>query len=254
MATRYAGTNAVIGADLRNEPHAGATWGDGNTATDWRAAAQRAGDAVLAANPNLLIIVEGVQFYGSTPSAWWGENLMGVATAPVTLQFADGSPAGARLVYSAHDYGPDLCGSGCPWFNSTTTYASLVNTWNQYWGYIVADPTKPYAAPVWIGEFGTCNSQQTCVNASNPGSQGQWFSSFVRYLAERHLSWCYWSLNGTQSTSPPDQRVYGAIDWYGLLRRDWSGPVPWVHDALTGILSDSALGRTAQRAASGPPS
>ena len=30
LATQYAGNSTVIGADLSNEPHAGATWGDGN--------------------------------------------------------------------------------------------------------------------------------------------------------------------------------------------------------------------------------
>lgn len=252
MATRYAVNNVVIGTDLRNEPHAAATWGDGNGSTDWHAAAQRAGNAVLAANPNLLVIVEGIQFYGTAPSAWWGANLMGVATAPVVLQFPDGTPAGGRLVYSAHDYGPDMCGGGCPWFGPTTTYASLASMWDQYWGYIAADPTKPYAAPVWIGEFGTCNYQKQCVIADDPGSQGQWFSSLVRYLAERHLSWSYWSANGTQSTG--GQRVYGALDWYGLLRRDWSGPVPWVQDALGGILTDAAQGRPSQNPPPSPAS
>ncbi len=36
LAQRYAGNPTVIGADLHNEPHGNATWGDGNPATDWR--------------------------------------------------------------------------------------------------------------------------------------------------------------------------------------------------------------------------
>src|SRR5205823_2484052 len=132
---------------------------------------------------------------------------MGVAQAPVSLQFADGSSAHSQLVYSAHDYGPDMCGTGCPWFNSSTSYATLSAIWDQYWGYIAADSTAAYAAPVWVGEFGTCNFQQTCVTDTTPGSQGQWFSSLVRYIAERRLSWAYWSVNGTQSTG--GQRTYG---------------------------------------------
>jgi endoglucanase len=236
LAARYAGSNTVIGLDLRNEPHATATWGDGNAATDWRAAAQRAGNAALAVNPNVLIIVEGVQFYGSAPSAWWGSNLMGVATAPVQLQYANGSSARDRLVYSAHDYGPAMCGSGCPWFNSTTTYASLAQVWDSYFGYIVADPSRPYAAPLWIGEFGTCNNQKTCVQDTTPGSQGQWFASLVQYLSDRHLGWAYWSTNGTQSSGAT--RSYGQPEGYGLLSPDWSTPTPFVHAALHGIMQD----------------
>jgi endoglucanase len=110
--------------------------------------------------------------------------------------------------------------------------------WDQYWGYITADPSAAYAAPVWIGEFGTCNFQQQCVTDTTPGSQGQWFSSLVRYLAERHLSWAYWSMNGTQSTG--GDRTYGALDWYGLLRQDWSAPTPWLPTVLQSIMQDGA--------------
>ncbi len=62
LVTRYKNYSCVIGVDLHNEPHASATWGDGNVATDWAAAAQRAGNAVLTINSNLLIIVEGIEF------------------------------------------------------------------------------------------------------------------------------------------------------------------------------------------------
>ena len=47
LAQRYRNQANVIGADLKNEPHGRATWGDG-AATDWRRAAERAGNAVLA--------------------------------------------------------------------------------------------------------------------------------------------------------------------------------------------------------------
>lgn len=238
MAARYAVNNVVIGADLRNEPHGPATWGDGNASTDWRLAAQRAGDAVLVADPHLLIMVEGIQYYGGTAGYWWGGNLMGVANAPVSLTFADGTSARSQLVYSAHDYGPDNCQTGCPWFNATTTYASLAALWDQYWGFISADPGKSYAAPVWVGEFGTCNYNVQCVTDTRPGSQGQWFSSLVQYIASRNLSWAYWSANGTQSTA--GDRVYGALDWYGFFSRDWTAPVAWLNSELAGIEHDSS--------------
>jgi aryl-phospho-beta-D-glucosidase BglC (GH1 family) len=230
LAQRYAGSNVVIGADLRNEPHGPATWGDGNPATDWHLAAERAGDAVLAANPTLLVIVEGIQFYGAGGSYWWGGNLMGVADAPVGLRFRDGSSARSQLVYSAHDYGKDNCAAGCPWLNATTTYSSLAQIWDQHWGYIAEDPTKPYAAPVWLGEFGTCNYAPTCVADPTPGSQGQWFSSLLLYLQQHNFGWAYWTANGTQSTAPT--RSYGAQDWYGLFSKDWSTPVPTLDSAL----------------------
>ena len=51
LATRYPGQDTVIGIDLHNEPHDPACWGCGDTATDWRLAAQRAGNAVLVGQP-----------------------------------------------------------------------------------------------------------------------------------------------------------------------------------------------------------
>ena len=90
--------------------------------------------------------------------------------------------------------------------------------------------------PVWVGEFGTCNYGKSCVEGDTPGSQGQWFASLVRYLGERHLGWCYWSVNGTQSSA--GGRVYGSLDWYGLLGMTWLAPVPYLHDALRPIQTD----------------
>ncbi len=43
LASRYANVSNFIGLDLKYEPHGMATWGTGNTATDWDLAAARAG-------------------------------------------------------------------------------------------------------------------------------------------------------------------------------------------------------------------
>jgi endoglucanase len=203
MANRYKGNSTVVGMDLRNEPHTqsystygtGSTWGTGNTATDWNLAAQKAGNAILAVNPSLLIAVEGISDWvndsGTTVSDWWGGNLQAVATHPVQLSVAN------RLVYSAHDYGPHEYAQ--TWFNSSTTYASLSAVWDKNWGYIA----KQGIAPLWVGEFGTPNGA-TDVSDSTAGSQGQWFSGIVQYLKSNNLSWTYWALNG--------EDAYGLVD------------------------------------------
>ena len=96
-------------------------------------------------------------------------------------------------MYSAHDYGPVLFQQ--TWFNSSTTSASLNAVWNKFWGYIYAQNI----APVWVGEFGTDNSASD-VSSSAPGSQGQWFSSLVSYIASnKWMGWTYWALNGEDS-------------------------------------------------------
>ena len=195
LATRYLGNPTVIGVDLRNEPHnaysGGACWDCGG-ANDWHLAAARAGNAVLAINPNLLVFVEGNDAYNND-FYWWGGNLEGVATSPVTLSVPN------RLVYSAHDYGPNEYAQA--WFNGSTTSASLAAVWTKHWAYISQQGT----APVWLGEFGTENQDIDVQNSAN-GSQGQWFSSLVSFLKSNPtLSWTYWALNGEDS--------YGLLDY-----------------------------------------
>jgi len=214
MAVRYSssqftfnGNPTVIGFDLRNEPHLqtstganGSCWtGDTetngcpvtNTAQNWPVAAQTAGNAIQAINPNLLIFVEGNDCYNGD-CAWEGEMLMGVATHPVVLNVPN------QLVYSAHDYGPNLYAQ--PWFNSNTSQASLNAVFNQYWGYLVSQNI----APVWLGEFGTTNTT-TDIQSTTPGSQGQWFQGIVSYLQNNpNVNWTYWALNGNDD--------YGLLD------------------------------------------
>ena len=106
LARRYARAWNVFAADLNNEPHGRATWGDGNKQTDWRAGAERLGAAVLAANPRLLCFVEGTAG-GAVPiqtpePCFWGGGLCSAVAAPVML------PVPRRLVLSPHVYGPGV--------------------------------------------------------------------------------------------------------------------------------------------------
>ena len=80
MAERYLNNPLVIGADLRNEVRGitredgtvtYALWGSGRVKQDWNLAAEEAGKRVLAANPDMLVIVGGI-VYGNvlTPAVW----------------------------------------------------------------------------------------------------------------------------------------------------------------------------------------
>jgi endoglucanase len=193
LTRRYANDPTVIGMDLRNEPHNansnGACWSCGGP-NDWHLAAQRAGNAVLAINPHLLIFVEGVDAF-ENDFYWWGGNLEGVHSAPVRLKIPN------QLVYSAHDYGP--AESGQSWLNPAMTDASLRAVWTRHWAYIM----QQNIAPVWLGEFGT-----TTVSTDPPtvaeSLQTRWFQSLTQFLSsDVRLSWSYWTLNGN--------------DRYGLL-------------------------------------
>jgi len=199
LAERYANNPTVIGADLHNEPHGDATWGDGNPATDWRMAAELAGNAILAVNPNWLIFVEGIQTYDGQ-STWWGGNLMGVAQYPVVLNLP------GHVVYSAHDYPASVYQQS--WFSAANYPNNLPSVWTQYWGYIYQDNI----APVWLGEFGSF--LQTT-------SDQEWASALVSYIdggvtggalpaGDLGISWTWWSWNPNSG------------DTGGILQDDWT--------------------------------
>ena len=199
LAERYESNSAVIGMDLRNEPHhagsSGACWDCGGV-RDWHLAATRAANAILSRNPRLLIFVEGVDTYG-TDTSWWGGNLEGVRRSPVRLSIP------GRLVYSVHEYGPAEYNQ--PWFNGTTSFDTLTALWRRRWAYI----SEAGTAPVWVGEFGTPNFESD-IRSSERGSEGQWFSCLIQFLNQRPaIGWTYWGVNGE--------------DRYGLLGAGYSG-------------------------------
>lgn len=225
LAQRYLGNDAVIGVDLRNEPHTagsgpwtvnaylhrGATWGPyrgvANPATDWRQAAERAGNAVLAINPRLLIIVEGLPLYpvatapNGVASSWWAGLLIPVRQYPVRLNVPH------QLVYSVHQYGPRKY--SMPWFRRLT-YRALHRVWHNQFAFLLHRPAAPYAVPLFLGEFGTCSSDPQCVTGT--GSQGVWFQALVRFLREhRRVGWGFYALNGTNSNDCAANN--GLLNW-----------------------------------------
>ncbi|WP_435269986.1 cellulase family glycosylhydrolase [Streptomyces sp. 1222.5] len=193
LAARYLGDTAVIGIDLHNEPHDPACWGCGDAATDWRLAAERAGNAVLSVNPDLLVFVEGVQTVGGQ-SYWWGGNLAGAGSAPVRLNVQ------GRLVYSAHDYATSVAQQ--PWFGDASFPANMPGIWDKYWGYLF----KQNTAPVLLGEFGT--TLQSTVDQ-------KWLAALVDYLRPTgtygadSFNWTFWSWNPNSG------------DTGGILKDDW---------------------------------
>ena len=193
LAARYRDDANVIGADLKNEPHGEATWGTGG-ATDWRRAAERAGNAVLSVNPRWLILVEGIE--GSVPGgklsgSWWGGNLEGVRTAPVRLSRPD------RIVYSPHEYGPGVFYQ--PWFQGSDVAGALADRWQKGFGYIADQGI----APLLVGEFGG-------RDVGLDTAEGRWQRQFLDYLSRTGASWTYWSWN-------PDSGDTG-----GVLNDDWT--------------------------------
>ena len=202
LANRYANDPTIIGADLFNEPKRSATWGTTSPATDWNKAAERCGNAILAANPNWLIIVEGVERYNNQ-TTWWGGNLKGVAVNPVVLSVPN------KLVYSMHDYPKSVYAQ--TWFNDPTYPNNLDDVWQSHWGYIFLNQT----APLLLGEFGTnyvTLSDQQWLDKLTDYIDGDFNLDGTRELGsgQMGMSWTYWSLNPNSG------------DTGGILADDWT--------------------------------
>jgi endoglucanase len=200
LAKRYAGNDTVIGADLHNEPHGSATWGSDDPATDWCLAAERAGNAILEVNPNLLILVQGVEQYQGE-YYWWGGNLMGVRDHPVRLN----QPG--QLVYSPHTYGPGVYPQA--WFNDPAFPNNMPGIWDKHWGYV----QREGLAPLILGEFGG----RSVAN----DKEGIWQKALVAYLRENQISYLYWTLNPNSG------------DTGGILMDDWQSVDPQKKELLS---------------------
>ena len=208
LATRYKNQVNVIGADLKNEPHGQASWGTNDQATDWRLAAERAGNAILETNPNWLIVVEGVE--KNVPGQklayhWMGANLEGVERFPVRLSKPN------KLVYSPHEYGPGVYNQ--PWFNESTFPNNLESRWETGWNYIA---TKGIA-PILIGEFG---GRQVDTSSK----EGIWQWKLVDFIGQKNLSFSYWSWNPNSA------------DTGGILQDDWRTVNAAKQELLQGLL------------------
>ena len=197
VADRYKDNDTIIGYDLKNEPHGKASetphaiWNDSDNPNNWKKVAERAGNAVLDANPHALIIIEGIQIYPTDISknnfqstddddyynTWWGANLMAVKKFPIDF----GSPErNAQIVYSPHDYGPKVFEQ--PWFEGGFTYESLMkDAWYDYWLYI----QEENIAPIFVGEWG----------GFMEGDNLKWMEYFRQLIAEKHLHHTFWCFN-----------------------------------------------------------
>jgi len=205
LAKRYKGNNTVIAFDLENEPHGritagGAQWGTGVAGKDWRQAAEKCGNAILKENPDVLIIIEGVEQVGSD-MYWWGGNLSGVKDHPIVLSKPE------KLIYSPHEYGPEVFAQ--PWFSEAAFPGNLAAIWDAHFGYL----NKNKQSHLFVGEFGIGDA------TAAEGRAGVWFDTFLKYMGQDY-SWTFWCLNPNSG------------DTGGLLKYDWVSVEQWKLDKL----------------------
>ena len=230
VTERYQDNDTILAMDIKNEPHGGpaenprAKWDSSTDQDNWKHTCETAGQRILAINPRLLILCEGIAIYpvdgvswDSTDGAdyhftWWGGDLRGARDHPVDL-----SEHQAQLVYSPHDYGPSV--HRMPWFEGDDwDRASLeADVWDPNWLYLHKENT----APLLIGEWG---------GHLDNGPNQKWMTALRDLIAEERLHQTFWCINPN------------AGDTGGLLLNDWKTwdeakyallrPALWQHEGL----------------------
>lgn len=205
----------MVGADLYNEVRRDVlddpNWGLGDE-HDWFAASQRAGDRILnEANPNLLIIIEGINWVGLPVDGFPHSR---PTLEPVrTLSHQLAKPG--KLVYSAHFYGytgPNHSGATGTGETHDPRYQDLtreeLHDVLRRQAFFVTEEGEPYTAPLWISEFGAASDEQ------DPKARA-WFDNFVDFLIDNDADFAYWPLVGWHED--------GQADGWGLVRWDGEG-------------------------------
>ncbi|PYG86533.1 aryl-phospho-beta-D-glucosidase BglC (GH1 family) [Ruminiclostridium sufflavum DSM 19573] len=224
LADKYKNDDTILALDLKNEPHGKrgytgdtcpdtiAKWDDSKDENNWKYASEQCAKAILAENPNLLIMIEGIEQYPKTEKgytyntpdiwgatgdaspwhgAWWGGNLRGVRDFPVNL-----GSLNSQIVYSPHDYGPSVYAQS--WFDKDfTTQTLLDDYWYDSWAYI--DDQK--IAPLLIGEWG---------GHMDAGKNQKWMTLLRDYMIKNRISHTFWCINPNSG------------DTGGLIGNDWS--------------------------------
>ncbi|BCJ94038.1 endoglucanase [Anaerocolumna cellulosilytica] len=222
LADKYKNDDTILAFDLKNEPHGTrgyaaeepdnfAKWDNTTDENNWRYAAETCAREILSVNPNLLIVIEGIEQYPKTElgytyqtpdiwgaskeqspynGGWWGGNLRGVKDYPVDL-----GTLNCQIVYSPHDYGPSVYNQS--WFDKDfTTQTLLDDYWYDSWAYI----DDQGIAPLLIGEWG---------GHMDGGKNEKWMTLLRDYIVDKRLHHTFWCINPNSG------------DTGGLLGHDW---------------------------------
>ena len=208
VADYYKDDDTILAIDLKNEPHGKndgqgmAKWDDSTDLNNWKYAAERGADAVLSANPNLLVMVEGIEVYpkfeegedwDSQPvdyarypwspfyGAWWGGNFRGARDYPVDL-----GEHQSQLVYSPHDYGPLVWEQD--WFKKDFNKDTLMEDyWYDTWAYLVEENISP----LFMGEWGGFIDEKHDPTGDNT----KWMTILRDYMIEKRIHHTFWCFN-----------------------------------------------------------
>jgi aryl-phospho-beta-D-glucosidase BglC (GH1 family) len=192
LAERYKNNPWVVAADLRNEVRPqrsrfiplpkNPNWGRKNR-RDWHKYATLAGNAIHEVNPNLLIIVEGINAQTRYLVKLKFPHLLPLKKRPIQLKQAH------KLVYEVHNYSFSWSKANLARRKKQRRYSDLSTEermahYEKYWGFVV-NPTFEHQAPVILGEFG-CSAEGQDAKL--------WLKDLTTYIEQKKIGFCWWTL------------------------------------------------------------
>ncbi len=242
FADYYKDDDTIIAIDLKNEPHGKndgqgmAIWDDSTAENNWKYAAERGAAAVLGKNPNLLVVVEGIEVYpkfeeggtwNSPPidysrypysdfhGAWWGANFRGAREYPVDL-----GEHQSQLVYSPHDYGPLVYAQ--TWFEKDfTTQTLLDDYWYDTWAYLIEEKISP----LLMGEWGGFIDEQHDPTGNNK----KWMQLLRDYMIDKHIHHTFWCFN--ENSGDTGGLVYDNFGKWDEEKYEFVKPSLWQNES-----------------------
>lgn len=188
MATLFKTSTNVVGMSLRNELR-----GPNQTVSEWYRYMQRGAEAVHAANPNVLVILSGLDY---------DKDLSFLSENQVQLSFT------GKLVFELHWYG---FSDGGDWQNGNINEvcASAVRNFTRKGGFLLDD-----GWPLFLSEFGL-DIRGTSI------ADNRFMSCLASVAAELDLDWAIWALQGSYYVR---EGRLGFDETYGVLSWDWCKP------------------------------
>ena len=207
MATFAQAHPSVVGMSLRNEMRAWPLLQDNNNHADYYNYVGQAADAIHAANPDLLVVIGGVD------SA--NDFSLQRTTGPInTASFA------GKAVWEFHMYtfSVGFDSSNCDIFTAELGAVA---------GYLLTQ-NEAYTGPLWLSEFGVA---QNGANGSFSSGDQAYLSCLVGYMEGNDADWAVWAVQGDYYVRE-GQLSY--VESYGLLDPTWTD---WQNPTFRGALA-----------------
>ncbi|KAF5741116.1 hypothetical protein HS088_TW10G00111 [Tripterygium wilfordii] len=185
MATMFNGVSNVVGMSLRNELR-----GSKQDVNDWYRYMQRGAEAVHSANPDVLVILSGLNY---------DKDLSFIRNRPVNLTFT------GKLVFEMHWYG-FTDGKAWETGNPNQVCGRVADNMMRLSGFLVQQ-----GWPLFVSEFGL---DQRGINVND----NRYINCFLGVAAELDLDWALWTLVGSYYLR---QGVFGLDESYGILSWNW---------------------------------